>query len=113
VVASGPLHAPEAEQAFALVEFHANVAVWPFATCVGLADNVTEGLGAEGLDATGTPAEAPGLALVGCVTEPHATNPASVGIKTKCHLKLKYCMLPRAMRTYLSMNRHLRSDAAQ
>jgi hypothetical protein len=43
-VASRPLHAPEAEQVLALVEFHDNFADCPFAICVGLADNATVGL---------------------------------------------------------------------
>jgi hypothetical protein len=43
-VASRPLHAPEAEQVVALVEFHNNFADCPFAICVGLADNATVGL---------------------------------------------------------------------
>jgi hypothetical protein len=112
-VASRPLHAPEAEQVLALVEFHDNFADCPFAICVGLADNATVGLAggaavglagdaAVGLAGDATvgvvgPAEVPtvvpALALVGTVAgPPHAINPAIAGIKSNGHLRLKYCI---------------------
>jgi hypothetical protein len=111
-VASWPLHAPEAEQAVALVEFHNNVADCPLTMRVGLADNATVGVVCPAV----VPTEVPALALVGTVAgPPHAINPAIAGTKSTGHLRLKYCMLPRAILigSLFSANFQLRSNATQ